>query len=98
MKTKTILTLGLLFGLVSCQPKNEADSTKTENTAEKSTAATGDYPLEVCVVSGEELGSMGEPVVLMHEGTEVRFCCDKCVPKFKADPEKYLAKLSEKKK
>jgi len=54
-----------------------------------------DYPLDVCVVLGEKLGSMGKPAVLMHEGREVRFCCPACIPKFKEDPAKYLKKLDE---
>jgi YHS domain-containing protein len=51
------------------------------------------YPLTTCVVSGEKLGEMGSPVVINYKGTEVRFCCNSCVKKFNADPEKYLAKL-----
>jgi len=54
------------------------------------------YPLSTCVVSGEKLGEMGPPVVINHEGTEVRFCCNGCVKKFNADPAKYLAKLGKK--
>jgi len=55
--------------------------------------AADSYPLTTCVVSGEKLGEMGPPVVINHKGTEVRFCCNSCVKKFNADPEKYLAKL-----
>lgn len=51
------------------------------------------YPLETCLVSGEELGSMGEPISIVHEGQTIKFCCDMCVPKFSKDPEKYLGKL-----
>jgi hypothetical protein len=58
----------------------------------------GPYPLTTCVVSDEKLGSMGDPVVIQHEGTEVRFCCPKCVDVFKKDPAKYLAKLEAAKK
>ncbi len=54
-----------------------------------------DYPLDVCVVSGEKLGSMGKPAVITHEGREVRFCCAACIPKFKEDPARYLKKLDE---
>jgi len=54
------------------------------------------YPLTTCVVSGEKLGEMGPPVVISHEGTEVRFCCNGCVKKFNADPAKFLAKLGKK--
>jgi YHS domain-containing protein len=52
------------------------------------------YPLETCVVSGEELGSMGEPVEVVAGTRLVRFCCDKCVGKFRKDPAKYLSKLN----
>ena len=51
------------------------------------------YPLSVCLASGEELGSMGDPITIVHEGQEIKFCCDSCLPKFKKDPAKYLAKL-----
>ena len=51
------------------------------------------YPLTSCVVSGEKLGEMGNPVVINYKGTEVHFCCNGCVKKFNADPAKYLAKL-----
>jgi YHS domain-containing protein len=57
-------------------------------------APAGDpYPLATCPVSGGKLGSMGAPFVYVHEGREVRFCCKGCLPKFKADPAKYLAKV-----
>ena len=56
------------------------------------------YPLTTCLVSGEPLGGMGEPYVLMHKAAgkpdrEVRFCCEMCVSRFNSDPAKYLAKL-----
>jgi len=54
------------------------------------------YPLDTCIVSGKKLGSMGDPVILRHKGREVRFCCEPCVEKFKAEPETYLADLDKK--
>ncbi len=56
-------------------------------------APAGDYPINFCVVTGEPLDAMGEPVVHNHNGREVRFCCNPCIKKFKAEPAKYLAKL-----
>lgn len=53
------------------------------------------YPLEVCIVADEKLGSMGDPIVRVHQGQEVKFCCKDCVGEFEADPEKYLAKLKQ---
>jgi YHS domain-containing protein len=64
----------------------------------KANAVHGAYPLDTCVVSGEKLGTMGEPFVFMHEGQEVRLCCPKCRKEFDSDPAKYLAKIEEAKK
>jgi hypothetical protein len=55
--------------------------------------STKPYPLKECVVSGNELGSMGKVVSKTHEGQEVKFCCKPCVKKFDKAPAKYLAKL-----
>lgn len=43
------------------------------------------YPLTTCPITGEKLGAMGEPVVKLYEGREVRFCCKSCPPKFEKD-------------
>lgn len=82
-----LAALGFLGGCDVKESVQEAGGSKTSATADG-------YPLKVCVVSGEELGSMGEPVVINHEGKTVKFCCKACLPKFNADPAKYLAKLS----
>ena len=54
------------------------------------------YPLGVCVVSSDTLGTMGKPVAYEHEGRPLRFCCEDCVPKFKAEPAKYIAEIDAK--
>ncbi len=65
--------------------------------AEKESKRIGDaWPLETCPVSGMELGSMGEPIILIHEGREVRFCCQGCVPQFKDSPARFLDKADKK--
>jgi YHS domain-containing protein len=38
---------------------------------------------------------MGPPIVMMHEGREVRLCCKGCIRKFEADAEKYFEKIDE---
>ena len=58
------------------------------------TATAKPYPLKTCLVSGETLGEMGEPVVFVHDGQEIKLCCKDCQPKFAADPAKYLSKLA----
>lgn len=51
------------------------------------------YTLDTCPVTGEKLGGMSDPVRLVHEGREVRFCCAGCVDKFKKDPAGYWSKI-----
>lgn len=53
------------------------------------------YPIDFCVVSGEKLGSMGDPTVLTEGGQTVKLCCKDCLDSFKSDTEKYLTKLTE---
>lgn len=70
-----------------------SDATKP---AETTGYVAGDYPLTTCVVSGEELGAGGmKPYSLVHEGTEVRFCCEDCVTTFNKDPAKYVAMVKK---
>lgn len=51
------------------------------------------YPLDTCIVSGEKLGGMGDAVVLIHDGREIKFCCASCVKQFNKDPAGWLAKI-----
>ena len=59
------------------------------------------YPLDTCAVSGEKLGKDAVTVVLAGmkdknlDGTQMKFCCQKCVDAFKADPAKHLEKYNE---
>ncbi len=46
----------------------------------------------VCPVSGEEID--GEHTYV-YKGVKYATCCNKCMKKFKADPEKYISRLSE---
>ena len=87
MKNKTILAFLFLltFAIASCS--------KDKGAGGAGNGASDDYPLTTCVVSGEPLGSMGEPYVIEHNGTTVKFCCDSCLPKFNKDPETYVAKV-----
>ena len=88
----SIISISLgIFASCSTQISEPADdSNDTENNA---SAKADGYPLKVCVVSGEELGGMGEPYDHKHEGVTVKFCCKPCLKKFNKEPAVYLAKL-----
>ena len=53
------------------------------------------YTLKVCAVAGEELGTMGEPVVVTFEGREFRLCCSGCKARLENESAKYIAKVDE---
>ena len=53
------------------------------------------YPLKTCIVSGEKLGEMGDPVVFVENGQEVKLCCKSCKKDFTKDKTAYLKKISE---
>ena len=70
------------LALVACstpEPLNSADAKA--------------YPLKTCIVTGNDLGSMGKPITKVYNGKEIKFCCKPCIRKFEANQEKYLAKL-----
>ena len=73
--------------------KTTAASTDTQ-VAAKPTDGAKPYPLDVCLVADKKLGSMGDPYVFVHEGQEIKFCCEGCMPSFEKDPKKFLAKLT----
>jgi len=56
------------------------------------------YPLKTCVVSGEELGKMGEVKRIVFEGQEVKFCCPDCEKDFRKDPKKYMKMIEDARK
>ena len=53
------------------------------------------YPIDICIVSDEKLGSMGDPVTLMHDGREIKLCCNGCVNEFEAEPAKFIEKFDK---
>ena len=79
---------------------HETPSPAPHHTADapgKADARIGDpYPFETCPTTGKKLGSMGDPVVKVYEGREVRFCCPACPPKFEKDLTASLAALDAK--
>lgn len=54
------------------------------------------YPYKTCIVTDNELGSMGSPITKVHEGQTVKFCCKPCVKEFNENPAKFLPKLEKK--
>lgn len=62
---------------------------KTTPTDAKAIAAQ-----KTCVVSGDELGSMGPPLKVVRGGQSALICCKGCLKKIQANPDKYLKTAS----
>ena len=67
--------------------------TGCQSASSGSTAAVRPYTSDKCPVSGEKLGEMGEPVVFVYQGQQVKLCCKNCRKDFDKDPAKYLSKI-----
>jgi YHS domain-containing protein len=75
--------------------KNPEEAMKAIDTAYIA-AQKPNYKLTTCVVSGEKLGEMGDPVDYLYGTRLVRFCCKDCVKDFNKTPAAFLAKLEAK--
>ena len=74
------------------QPHQESTDANKDS---KLAAVAHTYPLGTCIVSGEELSSMGEPVTWRYEGREIRLCCRRCIETFRAEPTRFIEKLDK---
>lgn len=64
-------------------------------TADKTTASNEKrYPLKTCVVTDEKLGK--DAFTFVHNGQELKTCCEGCREDFDKEPAKYLKKLAGK--
>jgi len=100
------MKLFLIASLLFAAPQDVAKD-KAQDAAKPAVAAVADseaaivkaqapsYPLATCVVSGEELGSMGDPIDHVVSGRLVRLCCKSCVKKVDASPASFIAKIDE---
>ncbi len=57
---------------------------------EKKEAVKSESAQTLCPVMGNEIN---KDVYVDHEGHRVYFCCEPCIEKFKADPDKYLKSM-----
>lgn len=63
-----------------CKAKIEKDvaTYATKLDAALASAQVASYPLDVCVISGKKLGSMGDPIQHLFEDVLVQLCCKGC--------------------
>ena len=82
------LGLSLSSNVYSQEKENKKEIVKDSS----KTVETGKAFNTICPVSTEDVDP---EITYTYKGKTYAFCCNKCLKKFKADPEKYSSKLSE---
>lgn len=75
---------------------DEAPKTPETKPAAPATATPKAYPLKTCIVSDNDLDSMGEQATFVYQGQTLKVCCKPCIAKFEKNPAKYIKKLESK--
>ncbi|TSA33038.1 MAG: hypothetical protein D4R66_05190 [Opitutales bacterium] len=73
-----------------------AKSSETAADVPAKDTAVKPYPLKNCIVSDNDLDSMGEQASFVYQGQTIKVCCKPCIAKFEKNPAKYLKKLEGK--
>ena len=78
-----------------CKKDLAADPTTFISKLDEAVAAAQveSYPASTCPISGQPLGSMGDPYKYVFAGKLVQFCCGGCVGRFKENPIGALATI-----
>lgn len=94
---KTTLAFLLAFGLVSCAttPAPAGAPPVAREAAKKAPPKPKPYPLETCLVTGDDLDEMDERVSTVYDGQVFEFCCKPCLKKFHQNPGKYVKLLAK---
>ncbi|PHX57816.1 MAG: hypothetical protein CK553_02555 [Opitutia bacterium] len=90
---KTLITLALI-SCISAIGADKPSETKPADTGKA--VAPKAYPLKTCIVSDNDLDSMGEQASFIFQGQTIKVCCKPCIAKFEKNPAKYLKKLEGK--
>lgn len=56
-------------------------------------AQTSEYPLDICIVDENVLGSQGKVEEYMYRGTLIYFCKAACIDVFNKNPEKFIGHI-----
>jgi YHS domain-containing protein len=94
-----LLMLALCLSLACDKSSSKSKSTSpkdlppdmTEPTTAPSTQVSLTPINKFCAVEHDD--EVDPKVTTTYKGKLIGFCCDKCIPKFNKDPEKYMASL-----
>jgi hypothetical protein len=89
------LALAVLAGATTILFVGCSSSGHDHSSHSHGSAAAKPYPLTKCIVSDDAFDH-GKLVVFVHNGQEIKLCCQDCRKDFDKDPAKYLSKLTSK--
>ncbi len=94
---KTSFALLLAFGLASCAttPAPAGAAPVAKETGRKAAPEPKPYPLETCLVTGDDLDEMDDRISTVHDAQVFEFCCKPCLKKFRKSPGKYVKLLAQ---
>lgn len=100
--------LGAFVLFAGCQKDEPTAGPQTTQTKMQETAVSASMkheatssPAQPVVVTAEQTtcpvmgGAINKAIFVEHQGKKVYFCCNGCPDTFKANPEKYIAKLPQ---
>lgn len=87
---KFLLLLSLGLAACAAPPRSEPVAQVPERRSEPKP-----YPLETCLVTGDDLDEMDDRVATVHDGQVFEFCCKPCLKKFRKHPGKYAKLLAK---
>jgi YHS domain-containing protein len=87
-----LLTFSINSYAQADQKKDEKSGAKEQMKKASTPSADAEAFNSICAVSGEEVD---KNITYTYEGKKYAFCCNKCLSKFKNDPAKYSARISE---
>ena len=88
--TLAALTVSALLTFTGCQSTQGGH----DHSKHSHGSAAKSYPLKTCAVTDEALDKDAHSFV--HNGQEIKACCEGCRDDFNKEPAKYLKKLSSK--
>jgi hypothetical protein len=92
-KLKNLFTVTLLSGMALFMVSCASTGNGPDSGSVAASGGTKSYPLKTCIVTDNDLGSMGDEQRTVYQGQEIKFCCKPCEAKFLKNPEKYLQKI-----
>jgi YHS domain-containing protein len=83
---------GISFAMSGCGMDSMSDSGQASaQDAEKGSSATN-VGNKICLVGGDPVDGK---TTYEYKGKVYNFCCPMCIPDFKKNPEKYIAKMEQ---